>query len=313
MIRAAACLFALGAAVGCRPHVPSPTLDTKTEPRVPDSASAAAKKLNLRVDLSELPAADVDGLTRALGLESADPAAGTVTLDDGAMQGLLRQLLVDRLVHHRLDRFDFYAGRPQPRLAYWENIVVQLPDFVRYGKFPAYGGYAEPEDASSRMLAYLVYRIDRNPEQLEALFERYETVVFGLIPAETYEASGLGSSTRGLLEAHDFIVQHDNYPAVMNEVDEGVRGADETDMFAGGRTADSYGIYAGAGLIPPSIEARFIRNGGGYSHNDEYTDVVWFSSFWLRRHREGNTEAVYEILQTIDAHYGRPPGAAAGR
>lgn len=260
--------------------------------------------LQLSVDLSELGDSEASVLRDLLGVDDVDVEAGTIDLSDDRMRALVQRVLTRLMTDHGLEAFDFYGEKSYPRLAYWENIVVQLPDHVQYGVHERYSGYSDMRDEASRALAYLVYRTDRSPKHLRALFERYRKVVFAAVPRQRYHAAGWGRFTRGLLASYDHLVTHAKYPEILDQVDREIREADESEMFSGGRTANSYGIYASYGLIASKVQAEFVHEGGGYSTGDEYTDVVWFSSFWLRRYREGNMEVVRDILRELEAHYG---------
>lgn len=299
------------AAASCRPLPgPEPSNASTEERPAPPIAEAMpdepadAGPLRLSVDLSELGEAEAAALRSSLELDEVDVGAGSVGLSDDRMRALVQRVLTRLVIDHGLEAFDFYDKESYPRLAYWENIVVQLPDYVQYGVHERYSGYSDMRDEASRALAYLVYRTDRSPKHLRALFERYRDLVFAAVPRERYHAAGWGRFTRGLLASYDHLVAHAKYPKILDQVDRYVREADESEMFSGGRTANSYGIYAGYGLIAPKVQAEFVRDGGGYSPDDESTDVVWFSSFWLRRYREGNMEVVRDILRELEAHYG---------
>ena len=268
-----------------------------------DGTSGASARAELAVQLTELPADQVATLKDSLGLTEVDAKGGRVVVDDAVLRRLFGQFFKETFVEHGLERFDFYPEKHHPRLAYWENVIVQLPDFVRYGAHPAYQGYSAERAADRRLLAFLMYRLERNPEQLRSLFTRYRDTLFQLVPPEMYRKRGFSRYVDGLLTAYEHIAKHPDHPAVLDALDRAIQAQDAKEVDYGqffSRTEQSIGTYKRLGLLPTALipPRDEMEETGGVD-----TDVIWFSSFWLRRHREGTTEVAREILEAIRDHY----------
>lgn len=219
-------------------------------------------------------------------------------------EDLLTRAWTSVFVEHGLEEFDFYPKESYPRLSYWENLVDELPDEF---KGVAGHGYASRTPAHGRLMA-LLHRIDRSPDQLRDLFEQHKSSFYRIITPTAYHRLGFARYTKDLLRAYDHLASHPDYPRVLERVAIELERQDRlTDQEIWKRTFSrteySIDTFAREGLLVPALYQRGRERGALFAG----TDTVWFSSFWVRRHLEGNTPVVRSILQEIDAHYGAAP------
>lgn len=287
--------FLLFASWGCgAKSTPTPVVEAPPVQEAPAPAPVDPAPITLSVDLSELPEAGRTSFAGVLGLQAASDREITIT--EASLEALFARSLREILLEPGLEALSFYEPGSYARVGYWENVVVQLPEHVDFEPTP-YEGYTRYEhegDPLPGARAHLIYRLDRSPAHLASRFAIVEPMLHGILDADTYERSSLGRHTRALLASHTRILGRPDAAAVLAELHTRIQAQDADTDLQGQRIYSAYPVYESLGLIDPD------------SGMNDTSEQVWFASFWLRRHLEGNTDAVHTILTQLDRHYGRP-------
>ncbi len=275
-------------------NTPAPAIEPPPAQEAPAPAPVDPASITLSVDLSELPEAEHASFASVLGLEAVSDRA--VTIEAASLEALFARSLREILLEPALEALSFYEPGSYTRVGYWENVVVQLPDHVAFEPTP-YEGYTRYEhegDPLPGSRAHLIYRLDRSPAHLASRFAIVEPLLHEILDADTYERSSLGRHTRALLASHARVLGRPDAADVLADLHAQIQAQDADADLQGQRTYSAYPVYASLGLIDPD------------SGMNDTSEQVWFASFWLRRHLEGNTDAVHTILEKIDRRYGRP-------
>ena len=244
--------------------------------------------------LRELPKSASPKLAEFFGVEIRDSKTGQTQIKRSSAQYLIGKFLFEHLLSPELEEFWFFRPLAYPRLGYREYIVNQLPSFVDYGE--EIFGYANKRGEKDSLFSFLVYRLDRSPQNLKILFDRYKDIVFEFVGFDVYHTdSRLGFYTETLIKTYQNINAIPNYKQVLQNI--GAQVAMHKPEYGGSQLHDAYQYYEP--IISKDLKKQFISRDG----YELKTDLVWFHSFWLRRMREGNAEVVFEILSEIDEYY----------
>lgn len=182
---------------------------------------------------------------------------------------------------------------------YFWYVYNALPEFV--DKSERHHGYYENEndqDRADRLLAYAIYRIDRSPENLTRLFAYARPLIKSTISKELYNRSGLNDKVNGLLGIHSQLIKIENYKEKMLSV------SSKADMITGETPSDEdFSNYTNSayGFTAWDLSQLICSELGMSIHNDCYCTPDW--TFWMRRIREGNMEAVHSILMEVSEMY----------
>jgi hypothetical protein len=191
----------------------------------------------------------------------------------------------------------------RPRLKYFYNYVCALPSFVKLAaKSMAFTWGVPPE--SDSLKSYLLYRLDRSPENIKALYDAFKPAI-----AEAL-ASGLKQDVipdiKGLIAAYDRIVAMPNHRAMLTRISGEISNwdRDHTDKNTGVNDG-AYTLFNQASIYQPIIDTQKY---------DVSNDVrgIWYASFWTRRFAEGNEKVVYEILKDLSTIEHQPQQAGTG-
>lgn len=182
---------------------------------------------------------------------------------------------------------------------YFWYIYNALPEFV--DKSERHHGYYEnqnDQNQADRLLAYAIYRIDRSPENLKRIFAYVRPLIKTTVSQEFYERGTLGDKVSVLLAIHSELVKIENYKEKMLSL------SARTDMITG-KTASSKDFSgfkdSAYGFTSWDLAQLICSELGIISHDNYYCTPDW--SFWMRRIREGNMEAVHSILVEISEMY----------
>ncbi len=182
---------------------------------------------------------------------------------------------------------------------YFWFIYNALPEFV--DKSEGHQGYYENQNSQNqadRLLAYAIYRIDRNPENLKRLFNYGKPFIKAAINKQDYITCGLGKKINCLLEIHSELIQIENYREKILEASnraDMIRGKTPSDEDFNDFRRSAYGFSA-----YDLSELIFLKLGiDSYENYDCITE--W--SFWMRRICEGNMDTVHSILVEISQMY----------
>lgn len=256
--------------------------------------------VDLTVTLDAMTDDNLAALVAETRVEGLQPERQNALMTPQTFTDLLTRAWTSVFIEHGLQEFDFYPEESYPRLSYWENLVEELPDELQG---VAGHGYASRTPAHGRLMA-LMHGIDRSPDQLHELFEQHKSTFYRIVTPAVYHRLGFDRYTKGLLRAYDYLASHPDYPRVLERVAIELEHQDrlpDKKIWARSvsRTVYSIDTFAREGLLLPTLYEGGQERGVLFAG----TDTVWFSSFWVRRHLEGNTPIVRAILQEIDAHY----------
>lgn len=237
-----------------------------------------------KVNLDELPEASKVQLTKNFKVNSVNFSENSISIKESILGDYIYRFIHTGILNNNIKQFEFYEEESYVKLSYWEYIINQLPEFVDYGF--KYDSYSEDFSEEGRLFAFLAYRIDRAPENINLIFETYKEIIFSEIDEHQYQQRGLKTYVEYLITTYDYIVSLEDYQTKLNNISEAIdqENMDESIFIR----ADQEHLYEG--LYSP------------WKVNNHH-DALWFYSFWLRRHNEGNITAVYNVLKEIDSHY----------
>lgn len=177
----------------------------------------------------------------------------------------------------------------KPRSIYYQRYLTQLPSFVGLPSISDYNQYIDKLGDEQSWRAYLLYRVDRSPQNIRRLYDAYGGIVRSV--ASRYP---IKSNIRALIIAYEHIITIPNYKKVCSDVSAKVAQWDKDHEVQGGYTEGGnilefqQSIYDH--IMTPAITESW-----------DVASAVWYHSFWVRRLKEGNAEIVYTILQDLDA------------
>lgn len=244
-----------------------------------------------QVDLSEMTAKEASAIDLNFKPISINQSKNSIVVSRTDMESYMKIFIKFGILNPGVKQFSFYRPLNYPRMSYWEYMINQLPEFVNYGY--KYDSYSEQMDKKSQLFAFLAYRIKRTPKHLKDLFDQYSKVIYTAIPKELYKSSQLDKYVDALIKVHDHLKVMPDLEKKWLEIGAVVAKQDRNKKIFG-RTASQYSIYQS--ILHPEVNKTFTKR---------KTDVLWFHSFWLRRHQENNTAAVYGILKKIQMHYNK--------
>lgn len=172
----------------------------------------------------------------------------------------------------------------KPRMRYYDRYMVALPAFVNLSKGTF--GLAPGEEKAGPVKSFLLYRLDRSPENISRLWSDYKGAILEVLEHEmVYD---IRPDVKGLVEAYDRIVAIPNHQALVKEISKNVAAWDkENDSGRSGYTQiDQADIY------------EPIMKGSDVDTNND-GQGIWYHSFWVRRFSEGNQKVVYDILKEL--------------
>jgi hypothetical protein len=184
-------------------------------------------------------------------------------------------------------QFSFAAIKP--RSTYYQRYVTQLPKFVSLPSVSDYAGYIDKLSNEQSWRAYLLFRVDRSPENIRKLYDAY-----GGILRQVVSKYPIGVYVSALIQTYDHITRVPDYKKVCADIRSGVDAWDKSHKVDGGFTEGGYILEAQHSIYEP-ILAPAIEN------TWDVTSSTWYHSFWVRRLAEGNAEIVYNILQDLAA------------
>jgi hypothetical protein len=182
------------------------------------------------------------------------------------------------------------------RYGYWERLMLNLPPASSYEK--ACDGYMDLDEGNAG-LAYLIYQLSRESENIGFVWMACKSALFTMLQKDAYVATGYQDLVNGLLETHTFLDANQNIETRLDSMSVALNDVQHDNYDATGSEIPLYGPY-----VTTEIREHF---GWGSDHEGKKTlnstSSIWFPSFWVRRHREGNVETVLAILEEIQAHY----------
>ncbi|MFK8104115.1 MAG: hypothetical protein AB8G15_16400 [Saprospiraceae bacterium] len=182
--------------------------------------------------------------------------------------------------------YDDHGSRPTQQ--YFNDIYLPLPDFI--GSAERHTGYYANSKTSlgfeRRLLSYLVYRIDRTPENIDLIWKMYKKEIFRLIDYEMYEDFEINQTVNDLLQSYKHFKTVDQIEVQLDAIYQFVHSSNQNDPSA---AFDEHILTAWSAIATGDV--------GNYKRKD------WAYSFWMRRNHEKNLEAVATILKEFQAYY----------
>lgn len=234
--------------------------------------SLAAPPAPVAVPIDGVPPAVRPALRAHTGLQGPDEGA---TLDVAA----LRRLAAWGLEHVVLSN----PGRTLQSAGSWSSRAVFhwlrdvracqpsfVPEAERYDGYPSYDDCAAPEQ--DKWMAFVLARLPRSPHEVQQMWDAVGEATLAHVSPEAYAASGARDTVDVLRRAHARVVV----------------GRDEAALSS---------LYAEAAAHECRTLDRELLG-------DEVGDLgCWGTSFWLRRHHEGNLSVVAGIVDAIAERY----------
>lgn len=258
----------------------------------------ASELVSLSVRLSDWGESEISDseLREMFTLTSVKPDQNIIQMDDRVLIQHSRSLLYDILINQSGEIFQYYPPKSNLRIAWYERIVNQVPDFADNKYRYAYQTGTQRE----QYFAYLATHLNRDSDNLSQLWNSYGQNIMNLMPGYIYQQSGMKGYTEALLAVYrHFENQPSGFNSQMLSFDAAEKRIDP-DSWDSNISEGLYNIFKGS--FEPNV-AREWRRDQAYLDYDDYNEVVWFHSFWLRRWREGNATTVKQILEDIEENY----------
>lgn len=244
----------------------------------------------LKINLFGVKTHQFQTIARRYGVEEVDSVNNYFTVKEGLFASGADSLLYKGVLNRNIEQVDYI-----PKLTYLRE---------------AYGNAFYEDGLSSEYdkLQFLVSNMSREKGQVMQLFNRYEELLYCLIPEELYKESAMHLYVRTLLYTYEQLhCQEEDYNALMTRFYDLGLEVERVGWEAEERVFSEYEPY-----IDDIIHERF-ESTQLYLDSRFSRTVQWFYSFWARRHHEGNDEVVHEILQRINAHYSGTRSSEAER
>lgn len=258
----------------------------------------------VKTNYYDLPRKEAKDLQELLGTDNL------TSLDNGSLN-ILRDYIIKNLLNEENNFGKAHFEENHVIQKYFYHVFSNLPDFV--AKKERHTGYYANKNESAKtekLLAYSIYRLDRNPENLNSLFDYCRPLLPKLLPKKKYLSLGISESVNSLIRTYTFITKASNYQNYLDTI------YNTVDTLTG-----SYWPGEEKGEVGERFRL-FENSPYGHSLNDDY-DVydkylniskyisvnkteykpLWAFSFWVRRHKEGNMITVYEILNEVKKEY----------
>lgn len=264
---------------------------------------AVYKSFKVGFDFSELPKNEQLKLEKMYGLKNIKTQnKGSAVIEDDKAQKLLKGVvdscLMKTSMRDIMGAAPFLGGadKTYPRLRYWLYVTSQMPKFVKSKTYNK--AYAAPNMGEKhRMLAYLVYHVNRSPQNLKKTFQQYKSVIYALVSKEKYESQKLGLYVKTLIKSYRHLTSLPDYKSKLKQVTDQIKAADK-DKWAG-----SQGHYK---ILKPYLNQGIVKTfqrAIPLPEAMQNMEAVWMHSFWVRRYQEKNAKVVFQILKEIDKHY----------
>lgn len=172
-------------------------------------------------------------------------------------------------------------------VGWYYRTFVWYDGGIRYGDLPMLN--LSDEDIA---LTFLMKSIDRSPENIEKLFQKYEPAIHTVIDDFFYRWN-MGGIINNLLHTYQEI-QDKKYISKFNKIKEAEKN----------RNITPYSFMMEEIYGPPEERGfRKAPKNGKEPMEKHFSYRMWTYTFWYRRHEEGNMEVVFKILKKLKAHY----------
>ena len=146
-------------------------------------------------------------------------------------------------------------------------------------------------------------KIRRDPEAIRGAFDIYNCVLYAFLSDKIYFDSNLNHIVDALINSHEDIYKTENPEETLNKIY-------KTMNFGVKKDFPDYYYNEIAPYASKEFLASINKNAETNSDKDDSSttfnsqlNAVWIYSFWARRHKEKNSDVVFDILKEIKEHY----------
>ena len=265
------------------------------------SALAITTSVILKTNYHDLPAKDAEKLEELLNTDDL------TNLNDVSLD-IMKEFASKAILN---EENIFYDDNNNIKSKYFHNIYNRLPTFV--SKKERHTGYhysGEKEGQQTKrnsLLAYSIYRIDRSPDNINQLFKYCEPRLQKLLPKSKYHSLGVSKSINSLINTYNFITKtskyKENLEAVYSTVDTLTGGTFSFELGEERYVKFEDGALSQTLWSSYEIYDKYLKMSKYSNKNEDTYETSWAFSFWVRRHKEGNMTAVYDIINRIKVVY----------
>lgn len=174
------------------------------------------------------------------------------------------------------------------RWAYF-NYLSALPAFVKLDAKPQaieidYAIREVPSDA------FYLYRMDRSPEQITLLYNRFKPLLTEII--QSGNIRDFRGDMKSLIRVYDHIAKIPNHAKVVKDISASVAKWDKEHTSANGFLDTYVAVIDQMDLYQPILIEEMVTP-------ETMGRDIWYHSFWVRRFNEGNQKVVYDILKEL--------------
>jgi hypothetical protein len=247
----------------------------------------------IKTNYFDFPHTQMNSVQEVLGSTQIDPIPwGSET--EMRIMDFLHYYFVTQKEHYFNNYIDSEYGDIVTK--YFNDIYLALPVFVspkeRHDGY--YRHLLEEQSLESKLIPYLIYRVDRSSENIFAIWNLYKNHFFDMVAVDTYKNLKLDQTVNDLLHSYDHLIKHPGYKMELNNAYQ------LTDSLNQQKAAPHYD--PGAYGISAQDQYPFLKT---LMKDDtaSYQRKLWAYSFWMRRNHEGNTTVVASLLKEIQGHY----------
>lgn len=146
-------------------------------------------------------------------------------------------------------------------------------------------------------------KIRRDPDAIRGAFDIYNAVLYAFLSDKIYFDSNLNLIVDALIDSHEDIYKTENPEETLNKIyktmDFGVK-KDFPDYYY--NEISPYASKEFLASINKNAETNSDKDDSTTTFNSQL-NTVWMYSFWARRHKEKNSDVVFDILKEVKEHY----------
>lgn len=146
-------------------------------------------------------------------------------------------------------------------------------------------------------------KIRRDPKAIRRAFDIYNSVLYAFLSDKIYFDSNLNLIVDALIDSHEDIYKTENPEETLNEIyktmDFGVK-KEFPDYYY--KEITPYASEEFLASINKNAETNSDKDDSSITFNSQL-NTVWIYSFWARRHKEKNSDVVFDILKEVKEHY----------
>ncbi|ASV32173.1 hypothetical protein CJ263_19175 [Maribacter cobaltidurans] len=247
----------------------------------------------IKTNYFDFPKTHMNSVEEVLGSNQIDP----IPWGSGAemkIMDFLQYYFVRQKEHYFNNYIDSDYGDIVTK--YFNDIYLALPDFVsakeRHDGY--YRDLLADQSLESKLIPYLVYRVDRSSENIFAIWNLYKAHFFDMVDMDTYKNLKLDRTVNDLLHSYDHLKKNPDHELLL------VKAYQLTDSLNQQKIASDYepGAYGTSAQDQHPFLQEIMQDDTASYHRK-----LWSYSFWMRRNHEGNTAVVASLLKEIKENY----------